>query len=95
MPWLLLVDQLVFLMPNLLLGMARDRAARVLGRMGHAVIAATLLSTLAFVLLPWVAPMASPLLLTVLSVSKPPCSTQSFLDRSSPTSQAHLPQPNR
>ena len=67
MPWLLLADQLVFLLTDLLVGMASDRAARVLGRVGHAVIAATLLSTLAFVLLPWVAPMASPLLFVALT----------------------------
>lgn len=61
-PWLLVADQLVFLVTDLLVGLYSDRAARVLGRIGHAVLAATLLSTLAFVLLPWVAPWGSPLL---------------------------------
>ncbi len=59
-PWLLLADQLVFLLTDLLVGLYSDCAARVLGRIGHAVLAATLLSTLAFVLLPWVAPWGSP-----------------------------------
>ena len=59
-PWLLMADQLVFLVTDLAVGLASDRAARVLGRIGHAVLAATLLSTLAFVLLPWVAPQGSP-----------------------------------
>ena len=53
-PWLLLADQLVFLVTDLLVGLHSDRAVQVLGRIGHAVLAATLLSTLAFVLLPWV-----------------------------------------
>ena len=61
-PWLLLADQLVFLLTDLLVGLYSDRAVQVLGRIGHAVLAATLLSTLAFVLLPWVAPWGSPLL---------------------------------
>lgn len=55
-PWLLLADQLVFLITDLWVGLASDRAARVVGRIGRAVLAATLLSTAAFVLLPWVAP---------------------------------------
>ena len=67
-PWLLLADQLVFLLTDLLVGLASDRAARVLGRVGHAVLGATLLSTLAFVLLPWVAPMASPSLFVALTL---------------------------
>ena len=47
-PWLLLADQLVFLVTDLLVGLYSDRAVQVLGRIGHAVLAATLLSTLAF-----------------------------------------------
>ena len=61
-PWLLLADQLVFLVTDLWVGMASDRAARVLGRVGRMMVAATLLSTAAFVLLPWVAPQGSPVL---------------------------------
>ena len=61
-PWLLLADQLVFLLTDLLVGLYSDRAVQVLGRIGHAVLAATLVSTLAFVLLPWLAPSGSPLL---------------------------------
>lgn len=54
-PWLLMADQLVFVLTDLAVGLASDRAARVLGRIGHAVLAATLVSALAFVLLPQVA----------------------------------------
>ena len=67
-PWLLLADQLVFLLTDLLVGLYSDRAARVLGRIGHAVLAATLLSALAFVLLPWVAPWGSPPLFVGLTL---------------------------
>jgi MFS family permease len=59
-PWLLMADQLVFLVCDLAVGLASDRAARVIGRIGRAVVAATLLSTGAFVLLPWAAPQGSP-----------------------------------
>lgn len=67
-PWLLLADQLVFLLTDLWVGMASDRAARVLGRLGRAVLAATLLSTAAFVLLPWVAPQGSPVLFMAVTL---------------------------
>ncbi len=67
-PWLLLADQLVFLITDLAVGLASDRAAAVLGRIGHAVLAATLVSTLAFALLPWVAPLASPALFVGLTL---------------------------
>lgn len=51
-PWLLVADQLVFLVTDLAAGLASDRAAHVLGRIGTAVLVATLLSALAFVALP-------------------------------------------
>jgi len=61
-PWLLMADQLVFIVTDLAVGLASDRAARVLGRIGSAVLVATLLSSLAFVALPSVAAQGSPLL---------------------------------
>ena len=67
-PWLLMTDQLVFLVCDLAVGLASDRAARVLGRIGRAVVAATLLSTGAFVLLPWAAPQGSPGLFVALTL---------------------------
>ena len=67
-PWLLLADQLVFLITDLWVGVASDRAARVVGRIGRAVLAATLLSTAAFVLLPWVAPQGSPVLFIAVTL---------------------------
>ncbi len=55
-PWLLLMDQLVFVFCDLAVGVWSDRAAGVLGRIGGWVIGITLLSTVAFLILPWVAP---------------------------------------
>jgi hypothetical protein len=64
-PWILVADQIVFVITDLVVGVWSDRAARVVGRIGYAVLAATVGSTLAFVLLPWVAPQASPALFLV------------------------------
>jgi len=57
-PWLLVLDQLVFIATDLAVGLASDRAARVLGRIGHWVLGASVLSAMAFLALPWVAPQA-------------------------------------
>ena len=59
-PWLLLMDQLIFVACDLAVGVWSDRAAGVLGRIGWWVLGATLLSTVAFLALPWVAPRGSP-----------------------------------
>ena len=59
-PWLLLMDQLIFVACDLAVGVWSDRAAGVLGRIGWWVLGATLLSTAAFLVLPWVAPRGSP-----------------------------------
>jgi len=61
-PWILALDQLVFLVTDLVVGVWSDRAAVVLGRIARAVLLATLVSALAFLLLPWVAPQGSPAL---------------------------------
>ena len=67
-PWLLLADQLVFLATDLAVGLASDRAARVLGRIGRWVVAASVVSTLAFLALPWVAPQGSPVLFAAVTL---------------------------
>lgn len=59
-PWLLLMDQLIFVACDLAVGVWSDRAAGVLGRIGSWVLGVTLLSTVAFLVLPWVAPRGSP-----------------------------------
>jgi MFS family permease len=67
-PWLLMADQLIFIVCDVAVGIASDRAAAVLGRIGRWVAAATLLSMVAFVALPFVAPAAGPWGLCALTV---------------------------
>ncbi|MBI5717863.1 MAG: MFS transporter [Burkholderiales bacterium] len=55
-PWILALDQLIFLVTDLVVGVWSDKAAAVQGRIAKAVLAATLVSSLAFLLLPWLAP---------------------------------------
>ena len=67
-PWLLMADQLIFIVCDAAVGIASDRAAAVLGRIGRWVAGATLLSMLAFVALPFAAPAAGPWALCGLTV---------------------------
>jgi hypothetical protein len=55
-PRILLLDQAIFTACDWAMGIAADRVARTLGRIGRAIAAVTGLSTLAFLLLPFVAP---------------------------------------
>lgn len=57
--WILMADQLVFVFADYASGVAADRVARTLGRIGPWVLAATLVSCTAFLALPFVAPGAS------------------------------------
>ena len=68
-PWVLALDQLVFIVTDLVVGVWSDRAAAVQGRIGRVVLVATLGSALAFLLLPWAAPQGSPALLLVLTLA--------------------------
>lgn len=67
-PWLLMLDQLVFLLADYACGVASDRMARLHARLGPAVLGATLLSCLAFLLLPLVAPQGSAAVFVALTV---------------------------
>lgn len=60
-PWILAFDQLVFIVTDLIVGAWSDRAARVLSRISRWILAATLLSGLAFATLPLAAASGSPL----------------------------------
>jgi MFS family permease len=66
--WVLMLDQLVFLVTDYAFGVASDRAAAVVGRLGRVVVAVTLLSCAAFLALPLVAPSGSPGLFLVVVV---------------------------
>jgi MFS family permease len=54
-PWILILDQLTFMVMDVVMGMAADRAARTLGRVGPLIIGLTALSCAAFLLIPQVA----------------------------------------
>lgn len=60
--WLLMLDQLVFLVADYACGVASDHIANLNARLGPAVLAATGVSSLAFLLLPLLAPQGSPAL---------------------------------
>jgi len=67
-PWILALDQLIFLVTDLVVGVWSDRAAAVQGRIAKAVLAATLVSSFAFLLLPWLAPQGSGALFIVVTL---------------------------
>ena len=66
--WILMLDQLVFVLADYASGVAADRVGRVVGRIGTAVVAATLLSCAAFLAMPFVAPTGSAAALIALIV---------------------------
>lgn len=66
--WILVADQLVFVIADWLMGAKADHMARIVGRLGPRLALITLFSALAFLLLPFVAPLASPLLLLALTL---------------------------
>jgi MFS family permease len=66
-PWILALDQLIFIVTDLVVGVWSDKAAQFQGRIAKAVLAATLLSSLAFLLLPWIAPRGSATLFLVVT----------------------------
>ncbi|HET7795143.1 MAG TPA: MFS transporter, partial [Rhizobacter sp.] len=57
--YVLMLDQLVFVLADYAMGVASDRAVRVLGRLGRAVLGLTLLSCMAFLALPFATPAGS------------------------------------
>jgi MFS family permease len=50
--WVLMFDQLVFMVMDVVMGVAADRAGRMLGRIGPLIIGATVVSCIAFLLIP-------------------------------------------
>lgn len=68
-PWLLIADQLVFAVMDWTLGVAADKVAPVLERLANAIVLVSLLSCLAFLALPFVAPSGSPALFVALTLA--------------------------
>ena len=67
-PWLLLLDQAIFAVMDWRLGMAADRIAKAMGRLGKWMALVTAVSCAAFLLLPFAAMTGSPWLLIALTV---------------------------
>ena len=66
--YILLVDQLIFVIMDFAMGAMADRVSRVLGKVGYAVLGITLASCLAFLVLPFVAPEGSPALFLAVTL---------------------------
>jgi MFS family permease len=68
-PWILIFDQLVFMVMDVVMGFAADRMGKALGRIGPAIAAITAISCLAFLLMPHASALgmgAAPLLLLIV-----------------------------
>jgi MFS family permease len=57
-PWILMMDQLIFIACDAFAGVYADRLSRVMGRIGGWMAAVTVFSCVAFLALPWIAPAA-------------------------------------
>lgn len=57
--FILMFDQLVFVIMDFAMGVMADRVARVVGRLGYIILGVTLVSCLAFLLLPMAAPVGA------------------------------------
>ncbi len=66
--FILMMDQLIFACMDLAMGVMADRVSRVVGRLGYIVLGVTLLSCLAFLLLPLAAPRGAAWLFIALTV---------------------------
>lgn len=68
-PWVLLMDQVVFIACDWSAGVYADRVAARLERIGPRIALVTLASGGAFLLLPWLAPAGSPALFVALTIA--------------------------
>lgn len=66
--FILMLDQLIFACMDLAMGVMADRVSRVVGKLGYLVLAVTLFSCLAFLLLPLAAPGGAAWLFIALTV---------------------------
>ncbi|MGB8404234.1 MAG: hypothetical protein WCE30_09235 [Mycobacterium sp.] len=67
-PWILVLDQAIFVLCDWAAGLAADRVAHILGRTGKIVAAVTAVSTLAFLLIPLSTAHGAPAFLTVIII---------------------------
>ena len=66
--WLLVLDQIIFAACDWAAGVAVDRVAKVVGRLGKIVVGVTAVSALAFLLLPFVAPFGAGVFVALIVV---------------------------
>lgn len=66
--YILLLDQVVFVVMDYAMGLAADRVSRVLGRLGYLILGVTLVSCAAFLLLPYAAPQGAAWLFLLLTM---------------------------
>jgi hypothetical protein len=66
--FILMLDQLIFACTDLAMGVMADRVSRVVGRLGYTVLGVTLISCMAFLLLPLAAPSGAAWLFLALTV---------------------------
>lgn len=64
-PWILVMDQVIFVLCDWAAGLAADRVAKILGRLGKVVAGVTMVSSVAFLLLPLIAGVGPSLLLAL------------------------------
>ena len=66
--FILLLDQLIFVVMDYATGLAADRVSRVLGKLGYLILGVTLVSCIAFLLLPYAAPQGAAWLFLLLTI---------------------------
>lgn len=66
--YILLLDQIVFVVMDLAMGVMADRVSRIVGRLGYIILGVTLVSCAAFLLLPFLAPQGSAALFILVTV---------------------------
>lgn len=67
--YILLADQIVFVVMDYVMGVASDRMAKVLGKLSHVILGVSLVSCVAFLLLPFVAPQGAAWLFLLLTLA--------------------------
>lgn len=67
--WILMADQIIFMVVDYAMGVAADRMARVFGRLSYVVLSVTIGSCLAFLLLPFAAPAGAAWLFLLLTAA--------------------------
>lgn len=65
--FILLADQVIFLIMDFSMGLIADRVSKVLGKLGYVILGVTLASCLTFLLLPFVAPQGAPWLFLLVT----------------------------